>query len=181
MSEGYKLVDLGGGIATAKEAWLMESTTPEQVECEKQEEIREYFRKLTEYYEKRVAQITEHARRLGEQALILQQQAEERERARNIDTELEHTFRALAEQWRRETRMLSSDSDIAANFSYHQIIGMGEKALPLIFREMQEKGGRWFWALRAITRQNPIRPEDRGNVRKMTQAWLEWGRQHNYV
>ena len=68
-----------------------------------------------------------------------------------------------------------------ANFAYQQIIGMGERALPLIFDEMQAHGGRWFWALRAITGENPVRPEDRGDARRMTQTWLEWAREHNYV
>lgn len=90
-------------------------------------------------------------------------------------------FQRLANQWREQTRALSSDSDIVANFAYHQIIGMGERALPLIFDEMQAHGGRWFWALRAITGDNPVRPEDRGNVRRMTQTWLEWARRHDYV
>jgi len=90
-------------------------------------------------------------------------------------------FTRLASQWREETRALSSDSDIVANFKYHQIMGMGERALPLIFEEMEAHGGRWFWALRAITGENPVRPEDRGNVRRMTEAWLEWWRGHEYV
>jgi hypothetical protein len=90
-------------------------------------------------------------------------------------------FARLASQWREETRALSSDSDIVANFNYHQIMGMGERALPLIFDEMEAHGGRWFWALRAITGENPVRPEDRGNVRRMTEAWLEWARERKYV
>lgn len=90
-------------------------------------------------------------------------------------------FRRLADQWRKETRALSSDSDIVANFAYYQIIGMGERALPLIFEEMQAHGGRWFWALRAITGENPVKREERGNVRRMTETWLEWARERNYV
>lgn len=90
-------------------------------------------------------------------------------------------FARLANQWREETRALSSDSDIVANFKYHQIMGMGERALPLIFDEMEAHGGRWFWALRAITGENPVRPEDRGNVRRMTETWLEWARERDYV
>jgi hypothetical protein len=92
-----------------------------------------------------------------------------------------HKFRQLADQWREQTRAVSSDSDIVANFAYHQIMGMGERALPFIFDEMQTHGGRWFWALRAITGENPVRPEDRGNVRRMTATWLEWARVHDYV
>lgn len=90
-------------------------------------------------------------------------------------------FTRLVTRWRQETQALSSDSDIVANFAYHQIMGMGERALPLIFEEMEAHGGRWFWALRAITGENPVRPEDRGNVRRMTETWLKWARDHKYV
>ena len=93
----------------------------------------------------------------------------------------EQRFRRLADQWREQTRAISSDSDIVANFSYHQIIGMGHRALPLIFDELQNHGGRWFWALRAITGENPVRPQDRGNVRLMTETWLQWARERDYV
>ena len=93
----------------------------------------------------------------------------------------EQKFRQLAGRWREETRALSSDSDIVANFAYYQIIGMGERALPFIFNEMQAHGGRWFWALRAITGENPVRGEDRGNVRRMTETWLDWAHERNYV
>ncbi len=102
-------------------------------------------------------------------------------RTKDAAPDLEAEFSRLAQQWRHETRMLSSDADIAANFAYYQIIGMGEKAVPLILRELQEHGGRWFWALRAITRQNPVAPKDRGNTKRMIQAWLEWGKQNGYV
>lgn len=95
--------------------------------------------------------------------------------------EEERAFAALAAQWRAEIRHLSSDTDITGRFAYHQIIGMGARALPLIFRQLQEHGGPWFWALRAITRENPVRPEDRGSVRRMTEAWLDWGRQRGHV
>jgi hypothetical protein len=98
-----------------------------------------------------------------------------------LTVEDEERFRQLASKWREETRALSSDSDIVANFAYYQIIGMGERALPLIFEEMKAHGGRWFWALRAITGENPVRSENRGNVRRMNEAWLEWARQHDYV
>jgi hypothetical protein len=76
---------------------------------------------------------------------------------------------------------ISSTTERATNFAYQQIIGMGEKVLPFIFRELQETGGHWFWALRAITGENPVGPESRGNINRMAQAWLEWGRQRGYV
>lgn len=40
--------------------------------------------------------------------------------------------------------------------AYQQIIGMGEKALPLILRDLRDRPtGHWFWALNAITGEEP--------------------------
>ncbi len=58
---------------------------------------------------------------------------------------------------------------------------MGELAVPLILERMQSQGGHWFHALREITNANPVQPEDRGNVRAMQAAWLEWGEDNGYV
>ncbi|MGI9104707.1 MAG: hypothetical protein ACR2G4_00505 [Pyrinomonadaceae bacterium] len=176
------------GIVIAKEKWLDEFTKPEKVAHEKQREIWEYLRKLEELNESKSVQIAalqDHARKLDEQAILLQQQVEERaqECARETDPGLEEEFGALVDQWRAETMHLSSTTEKAMNLAYQQIIGMGKEVLPLILRELQYRGGHWFWALSVITRgrENPVRPEDRGNVRRMAQAWLEWGRLKGYL
>ena len=33
----------------------------------------------------------------------------------------------------------------------------------------------WFPALKSISGEDPVPPEDRGKVRRMTKAWLAWG------
>ena len=86
-------------------------------------------------------------------------------------------FESLAAEWREQAGPLSSSTDRAMLPAYQAIIGMGETALPLIFDEMRRRGGHWFWALRAITGENPVPPEHRGNVEAMTQDWLQWARQ----
>jgi hypothetical protein len=83
-------------------------------------------------------------------------------------------FEALVRTWHEETDFLSAPSDVTLNFNYQQIIGMGPPVLPLIFDELKRHGGHWFWALRAITGEDPVPPEARGNVRRMKAAWLEW-------
>jgi len=61
--------------------------------------------------------------------------------------------------------------------SYQKIIRMPENVVvPLLLRELRSNGGFWFPALTAITDQNPVDPRYAGNVKKMTEAWLEWGR-----
>ena len=64
---------------------------------------------------------------------------------------------------------------------YQKIIGMGAAALPLIFQEMKVAPDHWFWALEAITGEDPVSPEHRGNVAEMTRACLSWARDRGYV
>ena len=89
---------------------------------------------------------------------------------------LRDQFLDLSKKWREETIFTSSMTEIVLNDAYQQIIGMGPDVLPYIFDDLQTKGGHWFWALRAITRENPVKPEDVGNIKRMTESWLEWAR-----
>ena len=57
---------------------------------------------------------------------------------------------------------------------------MGEKVLPLILRELDDKPLYWFWAIKAITRIDPVSPHDRGKVQKMKDAWLDWAKTEEY-
>lgn len=98
-----------------------------------------------------------------------------------LDIDLVKKFRRLVEQWRQETLHLSSYIDKLTHIAYYQIVGMGPPVVPLILRELQERGGHWFLALTAITCEDPIRPEDAGNMKQMTQAWLEWGKQRRLI
>lgn len=94
--------------------------------------------------------------------------------------QIEKTFFELANQWRRETNHMSIMSDIILHPAYQRIIGMGLDVVPLILRELSKEPDHWFWALRSITGANPIKPEDKGRLKKMAEAWLDWGRQHGY-
>jgi len=90
-------------------------------------------------------------------------------------------FAALTLQWKTERGPSSSPSALAMHPAYQAIIGMGEKALPLIFSELQSGVDHWFWALRAISRENPVPPESRGNLEEMAKAWLKWGCENGYA
>jgi hypothetical protein len=84
-------------------------------------------------------------------------------------------FQRLTAQWKKETKFSSSLHDLVANEAYRQIIGMGEDAVPLILADMQVRPARWFWALSAITGENPIVSNHRGNIVEMTRDWIKWG------
>ncbi len=95
------------------------------------------------------------------------------------ETDLEQTFRALVEKWRSETAHFSLIFKKAMHPAYQRIIGLGPSAIPLILREMQQRPGHWFWALNAITGEDPAQPGD--SVEEAKRAWLQWGRKKGYI
>ena len=91
------------------------------------------------------------------------------------------TFTALVEEWRTQTSNLSSTTEMVLHPAYQRIIGLGPDVVPLLLRELEVRPNRWFHALRAITGDNPVELKQRGNLREMTAAWLEWGREQGYL
>jgi hypothetical protein len=93
----------------------------------------------------------------------------------NVDpTVLEADFQLLAKQWRKETAIHSSLTRKVMHPAYQRIIGMGPSVLPLILRELARKPGHWFWALNAISGEDPV-GED-ADFEAAVDAWLGWGR-----
>jgi hypothetical protein len=96
----------------------------------------------------------------------------------------EFLFQSYVTLWRDERGFSSSSTQIAACPSYQRIIGMGRRALPLIFRQLKSEGDKpenWFWALRAITGKDPVPNDLRGNRREIAKIWLRWGEQNGYA
>ncbi|MEL7353906.1 MAG: hypothetical protein AAFN38_20960 [Cyanobacteria bacterium J06560_5] len=94
--------------------------------------------------------------------------------------DLERIFNRLVQSVLSETRSESSTNRIAVHPAYQQIIGLGRPAVPLLLKEVERRSGRWFWALKSITREDPVPAGDRGKTKKMIDAWLAWGKQKGY-
>ncbi len=90
-------------------------------------------------------------------------------------------FRGFADEWKHASRYLSNTAQMAMLRPYQRIIGLGPAALPLILEELQREPDQWFWALEAITGENPVPPEAGGRVRLMAEAWIEWGKKQGYI
>ena len=90
-------------------------------------------------------------------------------------------FAALADQWKRETGMLSSVSRKIQHPAYKKIIALGEPAIPLILHELKERPGHWFAALEALTEASPLPAAGRVDMSRAAAAWLDWGKQHGYL
>lgn len=89
-------------------------------------------------------------------------------------------FARLADDWERETAHQSSGRRREGHAAHREIVSMGEAAVPLLLRDLQSRGRRWFAALHAITGANPVSAQDAGQFDRMREAWLAWGRDRGY-
>ncbi len=101
--------------------------------------------------------------------------AVEKKLGRNVS--LADRFQRLRDEWKEQSRYLSNATQMAMLRPYQQIIGMGPPVVPLILEELRREPDLWFWALEAITNEQPVPPEAVGQVEMSATAWLEWGRQ----
>lgn len=90
---------------------------------------------------------------------------------------VQRKFEHLRDNWYMERGVSSSLSRITSCPSYLRIMGMGEKALPMILAQLRREGDdpdHWFTALEAITGEDPVTQDMYGSTVKMAMAWLEW-------
>ena len=89
------------------------------------------------------------------------------------------TFDELVAKWRRDTDHISSITKTVMHPCYQTIMAMGPPAVTLILKELRDRGGHWFWALRFITQQNPADGCVEFDAARL--VWLEWGRREGYI
>jgi len=166
------------GITTVKEGWLDERTGLHRIEIDSRREIYNYIREVEEMYERSKSPYSSAQEGI---TFVYLQTGNLEDEFLEKKLKLEKEFRELTDAWRAETSMLSSTSDIVSNFNYYRIIGLGKDVVPLILRELQERGGQWFLALRALTNENPVNPEDVGNIKSMKRAWINWGKEQGVI
>ena len=90
-------------------------------------------------------------------------------------------FHRLAAEWKQESLYLSNLRQAAMLPSYQRIIGMGLPVVPLILEDLARDPVPWFWALEAITEANPVPPDVNGDMKRITEAWLDWGRREGLL
>jgi len=98
---------------------------------------------------------------------------------RPVKINLKRQFHELADAWRKDTAFESSTYKIVLHPAYQRIIGLGPQVIPLILEALRKRREQWFWALQALSGDNPVPAENTGNIKAMTKAWLAWG--ENYL
>ena len=94
---------------------------------------------------------------------------------------VEKQFNVLAEKWYLETLHSSGYFDKILHPAYQRIIGLGKIVIPFILNELKDHPGEWFWALRALTGEDPTTAAMEGKKDKIAKAWLNWGKQNGYI
>src|SRR5947209_6463376 len=94
--------------------------------------------------------------------------------ATKLDRSTEQTFRTLVDQWRAETEFTSSVQRRVMHPAYQRIIGLGASAVPLLLRELKTQPDHWFWALQAITSEDPV--PSGASFDQAVAAWIAWGK-----
>jgi len=93
---------------------------------------------------------------------------------------VEERFRRLEATWIAEVGQLSSSKALRNHSAFQEIVSMGAAVVPLMLQDLQERPRLWVWALPGITGADPVPASDRGNIAKMSEAWLRWGRANGY-
>jgi hypothetical protein len=97
-------------------------------------------------------------------------------------------FKELADKWKAERNpFLSFAGDFANDPNYLGIIWMGPKAIRFILWELVTESidghfNHWFPALTILSKGvAPVSEKNRGNVREMAKAWIEWGVKEGHI
>ncbi len=103
------------------------------------------------------------------------------ERVDATKTGVAELFERDLQEWRSDTRFSSSLAAKLSHPAYLRILALGRAALPLILKDLQQGGGHWFSALRAVAREDPVPPEHRSLPRLMREDWLRWGAEKGLI
>ena len=95
-------------------------------------------------------------------------------------TNIEEKFENLVKRWKEETAFASTVLEMTTHPAYQQIIVIGPNDIHLILNKLSEKPDHWFWALKAITCEDPVPENSRGDLNEMAKAWIDWGKEKGY-
>jgi hypothetical protein len=93
---------------------------------------------------------------------------------------IEERFHRLESQWLKKTGHHSSSTKIIGHPAFQEITSLGVAVIPFMLRDLAEKQRLWVWALPEITGVDAVPLSDRGNISKMSEAWIRWGRANGY-
>jgi hypothetical protein len=91
---------------------------------------------------------------------------------------IKSVFYNLYEKWEEEIKYQSSTDAIANNPFFNKIVNLGKDVIPYIIEVLRDTPGFLIIALHKITGVNPVKPENRGYIKKMSDDWIAWWEQN---
>ena len=107
--------------------------------------------------------------------------------AREPGRSLEDRFENLVDVWHEETDLHSSLVKVVSHPAYLNIVAMGQKAVPLILREMRRRPGHWLPAIQALATAGDLLAEGENPAAgsstssQARAAWVKWGESKGYL
>lgn len=95
----------------------------------------------------------------------------------------EKQFYSLSKKWKKEVGGYSTMIHITGNDNYLDIIGMGKDVVPLILKELEKEADYWFVALKHTAKPDtdPVPDDHYGDIEKMREDWLNWGKEQKLI
>jgi hypothetical protein len=90
-------------------------------------------------------------------------------------------FAGYVRRWDEATAMRSLSDMATVNHYFYRILAMGERAIPLVLREMSLRRRRWFRAMQALAPYGDDPAKDAKTFDEGVDAWLAWGRERGYL
>jgi hypothetical protein len=102
-------------------------------------------------------------------------------RTDSAEVPVEARFRELANEWSSEVSNVSSVGVLTSHPKYQEIVRLGWGVVPFLLADLQQDRGFWFTALNEITGIRPFDPSDAGKTKRMTEAWVNWGKRKGII
>lgn len=91
---------------------------------------------------------------------------------------ISETFDALVAEWKATRGPHSRLDKLLSNKAYQAIIDLGQPAIPLLLREMEQRPSHWDFALKTITGADPVPRDACGDLGRIASAWVAWGHEN---
>jgi hypothetical protein len=98
-----------------------------------------------------------------------------------LEPTIEEQFHRLANEWSQEMSTVSSVTALVSHPKYQEIIRLGWKVVPFLLVDLKTNGDFWFPALAEITGIRPFDRRDAGKSKRMTEAWIAWGKRKGII
>lgn len=121
-------------------------------------------------------QIPKHPRIEARRMVVIKPRVKSKKWTREAElASIAAPFKRLLEEVELKYGHQSSLQRLLFSEEYMAVIGLGPRVVPLLLADLKTGSTPWFWALKAVTRENIGEGVAGGDFRGLRQAWLAWG------